>query len=153
MSITQILSDVRRHDDLLEIAPTPGSEHPPISWGDRFLYVAPDGQVPRTRQPFATITTKDYPEDSLSRLSAEGRWRVNIHVGRAAFLDLLGYAPEEIDASAADFAASDVLLPHPVYGAYGWICVVLPGARMESRVREALDLAYAEERQRVQRRG
>lgn len=45
----------------------PGSEHPEISWSDHFFYYAPDGLVPRNRQPYATIVTKNYPDDVQSR--------------------------------------------------------------------------------------
>ncbi|MEU8138291.1 DUF6194 family protein [Streptodolium elevatio] len=53
MSMEQILSEVRTYDGVLELAPVPRSEHPEISWGDHFFYYAPDGQVPRNRQPYA----------------------------------------------------------------------------------------------------
>ena len=93
MSMNDILDAVRRFDGVLELAPTPGSEYPEVAWGDHFLYFAPDGEVPQRVQPYATIITKDYPDDTLSRLSETGRWRVNIHVGRHRFADLLGEEP------------------------------------------------------------
>lgn len=152
MSIEQILSEVRTFDGLLELAPLPGSEHPEISWGDHFFYYAPDGQVPRNRQPYATIITKNYPDDTASRLDQEGRWRLNIHVGAEAFTDLLGHSPEETDDSGADHSATDLLLPHPLYGAYGWVCVVTPGSATTERALEALRLAHLADRRRVERR-
>lgn len=152
MSIEQILSEVRTFDGLLELAPLPGSEHPEISWGDHFFYYAPDGQVPRNRQPYATIVTKNYPDDTASRLDQEGRWRLNIHVGAEAFTDLLGHSPEETDDSGADHSATDLLLPHPLYGAYGWVCVVNPGSATTERALEALRLAHLADRRRVERR-
>ena len=53
---------------MLELAPEAGSDHPEISWGDYFFYYAPDGKIPRNRQPYATIITKNYPDDIQSRL-------------------------------------------------------------------------------------
>lgn len=148
----QILSDIRTYDGLLELAPTPGSEHPEISWGDYFFYYAPDGQVPRNRQPYATIVTKNYPDDAESRLNADDRWRLNIHVGARVFAELLGYPPEEIDESGMDYSVIDAFLPHPLYGAYGWICVVNPGSETTERALEELHGAHIADRRRVERR-
>ena len=67
----------RDHPGVLELAPEAGSGHPEISWGDFFYYYAPDGAVPQNRQPYATIVTKDYPDDTLSRLGVADRWRLN----------------------------------------------------------------------------
>lgn len=148
----QILSEVRTYDGLLELAPTRGSQHPEISWGDYFFYYAPDGQVPRNRQPYATIVTKDYPDDAESRLDAADRWRLNIHVGAQAFAELLGYPPEEIDESEVDYSVTDTFLPHPLYGAYGWICVVNPGNETLERALAAVYSAHLADRRRVERR-
>lgn len=148
----QILSEIRSYDGLLELAPLPGSEHPEISWGDFFFYYAPDGRVPRNRQTYATIVTKDYPDDTGSRLGVDGRWRLNIHVGPQAFTELLGYRPDELDASGMSFSTTDAFLPHPLYGAYGWVCVVHPGDATIDRALAALRTAHLADRRRVERR-
>jgi hypothetical protein len=145
------LSAIRGFDGVLELAPQPGSEHPEISWGDHFFYYAPDGEVPTNRQPYATIVTKNYPDDVESRLDAPGRWRLNIHVGPTVAAELLGGAPEELDP-AVDHSAADVFLPHPLYGAYGWVCVVNPAGRTLDRALEALRGAHRDDRRRVERR-
>ena len=93
----QILATARSLDGVLELAPAEGGPYPEIAWGDHFFYYAPDGDVPQNTQPYATIVTKDYPDDTQSRLG-DGRWRVNIHVGRKTFVDLLDMEPK--DASA-----------------------------------------------------
>ena len=152
MEIDQILDHVRRLDHVLVLAPAEGSEFPAIAWGDSFFYYAPDGQVPTNRQPYATIVTKDYPEDARSRLDGSDRWRLNIHVGSPLFEQLVGYAPESIPDSV-DYSQTDVFLPHPLYGAYGWVCVVNPGAATLERSLEALREAHDADRRRVQRRG
>lgn len=125
MSMKQILDAVRGFDGVLEIAPTEGSEFPEIAWGDHFFCYAPDGKMPRRGQPYATIVTKNYPGDTRCDLDRPGRWRLNVHVGRAKFTELLGEDPRSAAASA-DFGATDWVLPHPVYG---WIAIVNPGAR------------------------
>lgn len=141
MEIDQILDHVRRLDHVLVLAPAKGSEFPAIAWGDSFVYYAPDGQVPTNTQPFTTIVTKNYPDDELSRLDDEGRWRVNVHVGRGA-------VPEP----AADPAEADVVLRHPVYGDLGWVAVINPGARTEQTVLDLIDRAHADARARWDRR-
>jgi len=148
----QILDEVRTYDGILELAPHAGSEHPAISWGDYFFYYAPDGEVPTNRQPYATIVTKDYPEDGQSRLDAPDRWRLNIHVGPLLFEQLLGFPPGSIP-DAVDFEEADVFVPHPLYGAYGWVSVVNPGTSSLAPALDALREAHAADRRRVERRG
>lgn len=152
MSMELILSEIRTYEGVVELAPLPGSEHPEISWGDYFFYYAPDGRVPSNRQPYATIVTKDYPDDTASHLDAEDRWRLNIHVGSRVFTELLGYTPEEIDGTGVDYNTTDALLPHPLYGGYGWVCVVNPGDLTLDRALEVLRGAHLADRRRVERR-
>ena len=144
MSMEQIIATVRGFDGALVVVPQPGGDSPEIAWGDAFFYYAPDGRMPRTTQPYGTIVTKNYPDDTASDLDCPGRWRVNVHVGRRALPELVG--------EQEDLAATDVLLPHPVYGALGWICVVNPGVRTTETVvrllREAHEAARAREARR-----
>jgi hypothetical protein len=149
MSMEQILATARSLDGVLELAPAEGGPYPEIAWGDHFFYYAPDGDVPQNAQPYATIVTKDYPDDTQSRLG-DGRWRVNIHVGRKTFVDLLDMEPK--DASAPDHAADDVVLPHPVYAALGWVSVVNPGERTLPLVLDLIRSAHEDARTRADRR-
>lgn len=148
----RILAELRGYDGVLELAPGAGSGHPEISWGDHYFYYAPDGEVPTNRQPYATIVTKDYPDDTASRLDAPDRQRLNIHVGAAVFAELLGYPPDSIGGEEVDYSATDVFLPHPLYGAYGWVSVVNPGAATTARVLDVLGEAHLADRRRVERR-
>lgn len=152
MTMEQILRTIRSFPGVLELAPQAGSEHPEVSWGDHFFYYAPDGKVPTHRQPYATIITSDYPDDVGSRLTALDRWRLNINVGQARFAELLGFKVSEIDVTGTDFGATDVFLPHPLYGGYGWVAVVNPGANTLSRVAAALHHAHLADQYRVERR-
>ncbi len=72
MTIDDIIDQVAALDGVLVLRPQPGDGSPQISWGDVFFYFAPTGEVPRT-QPFATIVTKDYPDEPVSGLSGPGR--------------------------------------------------------------------------------
>ncbi|MCD2442935.1 DUF6194 family protein [Agromyces sp. SYSU K20354] len=150
MSMQLILETVRAFDGVLELAPGPGSGFPEIAWGDHFFYASPDGSIPSNRQPYATIVTKDYPDDALSNLDPPGRWRLNIHVGTARFAELTGESPR--DFTARDFTEPDVILPHPVYGSLGWIAIVNPGIRTTTTALALLRDAHADDRGRAERR-
>jgi hypothetical protein len=150
MEMEQIVQAVYELEGSLILAPEPGGDAPEIAWGDAFFYYAPDGTVPQHEQPFATIVTKDYPDDTTSDLNGDGRWRVNIHVGSESFTELLGQPPR--DALPADFGITDAVIPHPVYGALGWIAVVNPGAASSVTVLRLLSRAYLDARDRHDRR-
>lgn len=134
-------------DDVLVLRPAAGDGTPPISWGDTFFYVSPDGTVPARRQPFATIVTKDYPGDTSSRLDRPGVFRLNIAVGRDEVRRHAGHDPAGVDPAAAD-----AVFAHPVYGGAGWLSVVDPGTRTASLVRELLVAAHRRDQGRGPRR-
>ena len=151
MSMQQIIDAVRALDGALVFAPAPGDDVPEVAWGDAFFYFAPDGRMPQHTQPYGTIVTKDYPDDAASDLDADGRWRVNVHVDRATFIELTGEDPRRLERTR-DFAAADVVNPHPVYGALGWVCAVVPGERTMETVLGLLRRAHDAARARVERR-
>lgn len=141
----QIIENVRGFDGALVVAPEAGSAFPELSWGDAYFYHAPDGRMPERTQPYGTIITKDYPDDTSSGLDAPGRFRVNIHVGqeRADSLVTAGADPHE----------TDVFHRHPLYGTAGWICVIDPGERTADAVLALLRDAHEAARTRAARRG
>ncbi|WP_190079584.1 DUF6194 family protein [Streptomyces longisporoflavus] len=147
----QIIATVRSLDGALVVLPGPESDLPELVWGDAFFYYAPDGQMPRNVQPYGTIVTKNYPDDTASDLDAAGRWRVNVHVDRATFGELTGQDQRSV-SHVGDYAAADRVLPHPVYGALGWICVVSPGERTMQTVVQLLRGAHDAARARFVRR-
>ncbi|MFD4470024.1 DUF6194 family protein [Rhodococcus sp. NPDC058505] len=129
----------------------PETGAPEVAWGDVFLYPA-GAAAPDDRFPVATIVTGDYPGfDTASDLDRAGVYRLNIHVGRDRFRDLLGYGPEGHAARRDDhdYREQDRLLPHPVYAAQAWVSVVNPGPRCGAL---AIDL-IGEARERNVRRG
>ncbi len=151
MSMEQILEIVRTFDGVLILAPGPGSEFPELAWGDAFFYYAPDGRVPQNVQPYGTVVTKDYPDDTASHLAAPERWRLNIHVGRQSFERLTGETPRTL-RRVRDFAAVDEINPHLVYGPLGWIAIVNPGERTMETAIELLRDAHEAARLRHERR-
>jgi uncharacterized protein DUF6194 len=114
--------------------------------GDTFFYYDPQRDLdPSRRMPFATIVTKDYGEyDNQSHLDRPGVFRLNIGVSRDTFRALFGYAPGEDDTSGIvhDFAASDRVMPHPVYAPQSYVCVLNPSRETFEAVKPLLADAY-----------
>ncbi|WP_454787929.1 DUF6194 family protein [Mycolicibacterium lutetiense] len=151
MSMDQLLKTIRRFDGVFELAPTEGSLFPEIAWGDHFFYFAPNAEVPQREQPYATIVTKNYPDDTACDLDQPGRWRLNVHVGRSTFIEVVGADPR-VDPTAVDFTALDTVLPHPVYRVQGWISIINPGAHTHALAVSLLGRAHDTARRRVTRR-
>jgi hypothetical protein len=152
MTMDEIITFVDGLDGVLTLRPAPGDGSPEISWGDTFFYYSPDGVVPTTTQPFATIVTKNYPGDEASRLDRPDAFRVNVAAGREAFVRSTGHAPREPGTAEVDPSAEDTVIAHPVYGTVGWLAVVNPGPRTEAVTRELLRTAYDLARSRYERR-
>ncbi|WAM00434.1 DUF6194 family protein [Streptomyces sp. Je 1-369] len=148
----QIIAAVRDElDGALVLVPGPGGDFPELAWGDAFFYYSPGGRMPENVQPYGTVVTKNYPDDTASDLDPPGRWRVNVRVDRATFRELTGEEPRSI-TRPRDHAAVDRVMPHPVYGALGWICVVNPGERTTDTVVRLLRVAHEAARARFVRR-
>jgi len=142
----QIIAAVRELDGVLVLEPRAGDGTPEIAWGDAFFYYAPDGQVPTTVQPYGTVVTKNYPDDTSCDLDRPDRWRVNVHVGRDRLRSLVG------GRGPGDVVVPDVLLPHPLYGDLGWVCVVNPAERTTALLLDLLRQAHDAARRRYERR-
>lgn len=152
MSIDEIIEFLDGLGGVLALRPTPGDGSPEVSWGDTFFYYAPDGEVPTTTQPFATIVTKDYPGDERSRLNRPDTFRLNLFAGTDAFVGRTGLRPRDATTSEVDPSVADTVMPHPVYGTLGWLAVVNPGSRTEPAIRELLGSAHHLARSGYERR-
>ena len=146
----EILEEVRAFSGVLVVAPEAGGDFPELSWGDAYFYYAPDGRVPERTQPYGTIITKDYPDDTSSALDAPGRFRVNIHVGRERAESII--AAGSLTDDGTDPTAVDVFRPHPLYGAAGWVCVIGPTETTDGAVLALLRDAHEAARARTERR-
>ncbi|MDH6678799.1 hypothetical protein M2284_003012 [Rhodococcus sp. LBL1] len=151
MSMDHLLQTIRAFDGALELAPSEGGAFPEIAWGDHFFYYAPDGQVPQREQPYATIVTKNYPGDALCDLDHPNRRRLNINVGRDAFMALTGENPRA-EATPRDYTATDVVLPHPVYRAQGWVSIINPDVGTQVLAARLLRQAHENAKRRAERR-
>lgn len=144
MDMQQIIEHVRGMTGALVVTPAAGSDFPELSWGDAYFFHAPDGRMPERTQPFGTIITKDYPDDASSELTATGRFRVNVHLGRDRAATLV--APD------SEPTAADVFRPHPLYGDAGWVCVIAPSAQTGVTLLDLLREAHDTARARAERR-
>jgi hypothetical protein len=110
---------------------------PEAAWGDSFFFYDPAGDIPDNRRfPFATIVVHDYEGfDTASDLNRDGVFRLNVWIGR----DLVGEVVEDADA---DPVTLDVVLPHPVYAAQGWVSILNPGEGHADQVWSLLRTAH-----------
>lgn len=109
--------------------------------GDRFFFANPDrNPAPDRRFPFATLVTgKEY--DDASNVGRPGVFRLNVGVRKETFRSLFG--SRSGDEGEYDFTALDRLMPHPVYGAQFWLCVLNPSEGTFQSVQPLLTEAYA----------
>jgi len=118
------------------------------AFDDGFFIYDPHRDLPPERQmPFATIVTGDH-YDSVSRLDEPGTYRLNIGLTKATYTTMFGRAPTDRDERGAwmtglDYAARDVVMPHPEYASQYWVCVVNPSAGSLKAVHELLVEAHA----------
>jgi Family of unknown function (DUF6194) len=147
MTEDEVLDLLRSLPGTRVVTATAASGAPAAARGDSFALYDPDGDLPPARQqPFATVVVHDVPGwDVESRLDRAGVFRVNVGVGAARYRELFGHAPAEHAGhrDAYDSAAEDLLIPHPVYGAQGWVAVVRPGPRTDDLLRRLISDAHA----------
>lgn len=98
--------------------------------------------------PFATFVAADTDHDKFSDLDRPGVYRLNIGVSRETFESLFGAG--EVDTSRYNYTALDVIMPHPEYAAYHFICVLSPESTWE-QVRGLLAEAHGMAARRYER--
>ena len=89
---------------------------------------------------FATLISSDYDYDNISNLNRPGVYRLNIGVGKQTFESLFG--TDEIIVKDYDFTALDVIMPHPEYAQYHFICVLSPSQKTFEQIRPLLTEAH-----------
>ena len=89
---------------------------------------------------FATLISSDYEYDHISNLNRPGVFRLNIGVSKQTFQSLFG--SDEVDLEGYDFTVLDVIMPHPEYAQYHFICVLSPSEKTFEKVRTYLAEAY-----------
>lgn len=101
------------------------------NWGERALFYNPGRKLAKGIY-FLTFKERDGANDRASRI-VPGEYRLNLGIPRSAFVARFGPLPARPAAGGVvdtghDFAACDVVVPHPVYGWMSWIAVKNPSA-------------------------
>ena len=127
---------MRRHPDLVRTE----------SWGETGLFLNPRTRL-RRGVYVATLKSRDGENDRASALDRPGIFRLNIGVPPARFEAEFGPRPVRPAKGQAspgpDYAQLDRLLPHPVYGWMGWVCILNPSESRWPQIAELLDAAHA----------
>ena len=89
---------------------------------------------------FATLISSDYEYDQISNLNRPGVFRLNLGVSKQTFQSLFG--TDEANLKNYDFTALDVIMPHPEYAQYHFICVLSPSEETFEKLRALLAEAY-----------
>ncbi len=123
--------------------------------GDSFFIYSPGRELtPAEQIPFVTLIQRD-DYDTASNLSRDGVYRLNIGVSRETYQKLFGDPPPfpkdgGIIKTGHDFAVLDQLLPHPIYAAMGWVCILNPSeTTFKTKLKPMLAEAYAAVKQRI----
>lgn len=109
--------------------------------GDSYFFYDPERKF-----PFATLVTGN-AHDQASDLDRPGVFRLNIGVGSDTYRSMFGEQPPfprdgGIVNTGHDFTALDRIMPHPVYAAMSWVCVLNPGEATLETVKRLLAEAY-----------
>jgi hypothetical protein len=104
-------------------------------YGYDMFFCGPDRKL-----SFATLIASDYDYDHISNLNRPGVYRLNIGVSKQTFQSLFG--TDEVNIEEYDFTALDVIMPHPEYAQYHYVCVLSPGEETFEKVRSLLAEAY-----------
>jgi len=89
---------------------------------------------------FATLISSDYDYDHISNLNRPGVYRLNIGVSKQTFQSLFG--TDEVNVKDYDFTALDVIMPHPEYAQYHFICVLSPSEASFEKIKPLLAEAH-----------
>lgn len=89
---------------------------------------------------FATMISSDYDYDNYSNLNRPGVYRLNIGVSKQTFQSIFG--TEKVEVNDYDFTALDVIMPHPEYAQYHYVCVLSPSEETFEKIRPLLAEAY-----------
>ncbi|MCI8491081.1 MAG: hypothetical protein HFJ04_12735 [Lachnospiraceae bacterium] len=116
------------------------------SWGEKGIFYNPQNK--RKRGVYVlTVKEKDGENDKSSDLNREHIYRVNLGIHKDTFIKMFGFIPKRppkggvVDMSY-DFSAVNQLIPHPVYGWMGWICVLNPSEKMFEELKPLVREAY-----------
>lgn len=116
------------------------------AWGETSFFINPNQQLKRGTY-FATLKEKDGENDKSSHLNRDNIFRLNIGTSKETYLSLFQSIPKRPGKGQTiegnyDFEALNTIMPHPVYGWMGWVCVLNPTNAKFETCKELLTCAY-----------
>lgn len=116
------------------------------SWGERGIFYNPDNKLKRGVY-ILSVKEKDGENDRSSKLNRENVYRVNLGVYKDTFKEIFDIIPKRPGKGGIvdmdyDFSATNQILPHPVYGWMGWICVLNPSEKTFEELKPLIQEAY-----------
>jgi len=112
------------------------------SFGYTFFFYGPNQVL-----PFVTIAASDNEHDSVSNLSRDGIFRVNIGVSKSTYNNLFTDLKTEWD-----YTTLNHFMPHPHYAAQHFICVLNPAGDQLSATFRFIEEAHAVAKQRFDKK-
>lgn len=119
---------------------------PQPAYGELTFYYNPAQKLKRGTY-FCTIKNQDGPNDRASDLSRADVWRFNFGLPKKRFEAMFGPKPVRPSKGETikghwDFRAFDRLMPHPVYGWMGWVCILNPRSETIASIWPDIECAY-----------
>jgi hypothetical protein len=117
-------------------------------WGETSFFYNPGSFLARGTY-FMTIKQKDGENDKASKLNRNGVFRINCGTIKKDFENLFGDRPSRppkggIIEGPWKFDEKDKIMPHPVYGWAGWVCVINPTKKTFEQFLKLSDNYYIE---------
>lgn len=140
------MSAVRINDISNYLTDTFDGLAPTETWGELSFFYNPEKRLPRGTY-FCTIKEKDGDNDKGSNLNRDGVYRMNFGLPPKVFEDVFGPRPARPAKSQTiegpwDFTALNMLMPHPVYGWMGWVCLLSPEPVTFDEIKPLLTIAH-----------
>lgn len=119
---------------------------PKATWGETSLFYNPDAVLPNGVY-FCTIKDHDGANDTTSQLDRPDVFRVALGLPWERYEQLFGPRPARppkggVVRTGNEFAATDVLMPHPIYSWMGWVQVLSPSEAMFKGMQPLFAEAY-----------
>ncbi len=100
------------------------------TWVETSFFYNPHNLLKRGAY-FATLKEKDGENDKASNLNRPGAFSLNFGLPASLFVEMFGTKPKrpgkgEVIEGSWNFTTFNKIMPHPVYGWMGWVCILNP---------------------------